>query len=201
MKKTEEGLSHETGYLTVKETNEALWKIIGRFDTHISGTNSKAAFLIAFNTFIVGGIALKWQDVRSIIGDAHSQVFICIAVLLMVTSAAALASLYYTFLAIYPYLISPRRPNEYHSNVFFGSICEHATPDKYLDSVADLRETTLRTDLAFQAYVLASGLNEKFAAIRRATQLVVYCLLPTFVLSMVVTVCTLFYDSLIKVGK
>ena len=164
--------------LTYAQSNEVLWKVIGRYDTYIGSTNTKAAFLIAFDTFVAGGIVLKWQDIKSAVGDSHPQSFAVVAALLHVAIGAALASLWYTFKAINPFLASPKRPNEYHSNVYFGDAAEHAAPDKYLEAVAKWDEAGLQKDLAFQAHTLAQGLTGKFAALKNAIWAVLFVQLP-----------------------
>ena len=40
-----------------------LWKVIGRIDSYMISTHNKAALLLAFNTFVIGGIILKWSDI------------------------------------------------------------------------------------------------------------------------------------------
>jgi hypothetical protein len=187
--------------LTPAQRVEALWKVVGRYDTYIGSTNTKAAFLIAFNTFVVGGIVLKWQDIRSAVGDTSPPAFPLAAVLLLAAMGAALASLYLTFQAINPFLTSPKRPNEYHSNLYFGDVSEHADPDKYLQAVGRWDEAGLQKDLAFQAHTLAGGLTAKFAAIRKAIWAVVYVQLPALALTGVVVLWVVTAGVLHGVGK
>ena len=165
----------ERASLTAGESVDAVWKVIARFDTYVGGTNAKAGFLIAFNTFLIGAVALKCPEIVAAAGGSAGAVA---AVSLLVATGAALFSLWHTFRAISPFLVSPSRPNEYHSNLFFGDVCAHATPDKYLEAVSTWDESALRRDLAFQAHTLAAGLSSKFALLRVAIGAVTFVQIP-----------------------
>src|SRR5204862_7544080 len=54
--------------LTYAQKNEAWWKLIGRYDFYFGSVNTKAALLVAFNTFVAGAIVLKWDDIRKTFG-------------------------------------------------------------------------------------------------------------------------------------
>lgn len=187
--------------LTPTQRCEALWKVIARYDMYIGSTNTKAAFLIAFNTFVVGGVVLKWQDIRSAVGETSPPSFPLVAVLLLVAVGAALASLYLTFQAINPFLSSPKRPNEYHSNVFFGDVSEHGDPEKYAQAVGRWDDAALQKDLAFQAHTLAGSLSAKFVAIKNAIRAVVYVQLPALALTTIVVLWAVVAGLLHSAGK
>src|SRR5687768_6211987 len=103
---------------------DALWKVVGRFDTYMGSTNTKAALLIAFNTFVPGSVALKWQDIERAFGTDHRSAFVLASVFLVVALAASVVSLVFTFWAISPFLKSPKRPEKYHSDLFFCDVAE-----------------------------------------------------------------------------
>jgi hypothetical protein len=153
--------------LTTSPVNDAWFKVIARYDFYYGSVNTKAALLIAFDTFVVGGVALKWADLQPAF-NTRKELFIVECCLMLLLVAASLVSLAFTFWAINPFLSSPRMPNEYHSLIFFGDVKEFSL-EKYYEEVQKLSDADLRRDLAYQAHTLAGGLSKKFANLWWAT--------------------------------
>jgi Pycsar effector protein len=175
-----------------------LWKVIGRFDAYIGSTNTKAALLIAFNTFVPGSVALKWQDIQAAFGPAHREAFIAASVLLVIALGASVVSLVFTFRAISPFLKTPERPGDYHSDVFFGDVTKHERPELYYQRVREWTEERVQRDLSFQAHVLAQGLSGKFKCLKTAVAAVMFAELPMFGLMIVIYLYSVLSDVLHK---
>jgi len=169
------------------DRRDFLWKVIGRYDYYIGSVNSKAAFLIAFNVFVITGIVLKWSDILQLCGTKFPFATLVTSILLAVTALASLASLFLTFQAVNPFLKSPKDPRVYHSAVFFGHVAEHDDPEKYLSHVKELDEEKAVKDLAYQAHVLAKGTVGKFGWIKWAMGAILIEI-PIFALLVVIIV-------------
>jgi len=172
------------------DRRDFLWKVIGRYDFYIGSINAKAAFLIAFNVFVITGIVLKWSDILQLCGPKYPFADLVASILLAVAALASLASLFFTFHAVNPFLKSPKDPRVYHSAVFFGHVAEHDDPEKYLSHVMDLDEEKAVKDLAYQAHVLAMGTVGKFGWIKWAI-VAILIEIPVFALLVVIVVCML----------
>jgi hypothetical protein len=158
--------------LSSGEQTDLLWHAIGRFDLYINMVNTKAAFLIAFNTFTFGAIvltiALKWDDLAKLTGGSKAVSFLDVA-FLAIAAIAALCSLACTFWAVNPFLSSPQTTL---SLIFFGDIAKYATGEDYLAKITPCTKTALAADLAGQAHILAKGAYSKFGWIRAAVKAV-----------------------------
>jgi hypothetical protein len=164
------------------DRRDFLWRIIGRYDFYINTTNGKAAFLIAFNVFVVSGVVLKWSDLFQLYGGGFPFANLATAILLAMMVLASLASLFCTFMAVNPFLKSPKEPENYHSAIFFGHVAQYDEPEKYLRRVKDLDEEKAVKDLAYQAHVLAKATIAKFGWIKRAVGVILFVQLPVFTL-------------------
>ncbi len=94
--------------LTAAQANDAWMKLIGRYDFYNGSVNTKAALLVAFNTFVGGGIVLKWKDIHDAFGT--EKVAFILASLFLLVLAASLVSLWFTFRSVNPFFGSPRHP-------------------------------------------------------------------------------------------
>jgi hypothetical protein len=178
-----------------------MWlKIIGRYDFYYGSVNTKAALLIAFNTFVAGSIAFKWADLQQAFINQKAE-FVIECILMIALVGASLVSLFYTFQSINPFLGSQRRPNDYHSVIFFGDVKDFQTPDEYHKQVEKLTDRELRRDLAFQAHSLAAGLALKFDYLKRATWWVLWVQLPVLFFMVAVLFYSLAAAALWKIGQ
>ena len=155
---------------------DTLWKVISRFDTYMGTINAKAALILTFDTFAVTALALKWGDIVTNIGGGPA-VGRWVAFLLTVATLAALGSMAAAFMAVAPYLGSPKAPGKYHSILFFQHVAEHAAGIDYLTAVRNHDVTSFEGELAEQARSLAVGLNSKFAQLRVSVLLVLFGIL------------------------
>lgn len=162
-----------------KFITDSLWHIIRRFDHMIETTNSKAALIIAFNTFILGGIVLKWGE---LLPPNPLWLKIAGSIILAAAAGACVVSLFLTFRAIAPYLKS----HNYRSNVFFKDIEKHQEPEEYHKEMKGLTQDHLTRDLSFQVHVISGGMSDKFRCLEKAVHAIFYAQLPALLLFVVV---------------
>lgn len=147
--------------------SDHLWRTIQRFDFYIGSTNAKAAFLIAFNSALLGGGLLKWRDITSPLEQNSWPAWIA-GFALVLLATGCLVSTWLTFRVVNPFLSSPKHPGIYHSTVFFGHVAEHDSPENFITCLNQSNAESRTEDLAHQAHALAVGLNGKFSNLRKA---------------------------------
>lgn len=172
-----DGASPDSG-LTVANRIETLWKVVGRFDAYITSVNTKAALVATFNTVLLTAVVLKWEDVIREY-EPHMAAVRIAGFLLAAAAIAAIASLWFTFRALGPFLKSPKAPGRYHSVLFFEHVSEHESSADYRTVMTEMSATELISDLSYQAHALAVGASSKFRDLRRALRSVPYVELPS----------------------
>lgn len=165
------------------EQKYILDKVLSRIDSNINAVNSKASFFIAFNTFILGTIILKHNEI--IESFTYQKFKIVIPILLLVITVGVGYSLYNVLKAIEPYLESGDKPAEpYLSLLFFGSISK-LTVDEYMLKIENINKDLIKEDFMRQIHVLSKGLDMKFDRIKKSTRAIIYLiLLPLGVLAL-----------------
>lgn len=160
--------------------------IIQRYDAYITASNVKAAFLLAFNTFICGGILTGYKTLSGLVTESHSM---ALNVLLLIIFCIGITCLFFVLQAMYPYLSSENSSlNSYHSLIFFKSVSEFATAEDYAKKLNEQTDEQAWNDLARQAYAVASGLNKKYRFIAHATT-TIYAQLALILLLVGVIIC------------
>jgi len=143
-----------------KESDQSKF-IIQRFDTYISGANTKGSFLLAFNTFVVGGIIANYKNLKELIEKPCG--IMLLNVLLISICVFALIATILIMKAVYPFLKSGNSINQkYHSHIFFGSVAEFKNDVKFLESYQKQTDAMVNEDLARQVYQLAKGVQHKY---------------------------------------
>lgn len=165
---------------------EFLWKTIQRYDAYIAETNSKAAFLIAWNTFLFGTVVVKGQEFTTSMGPLP-WVRAATETILIIIAVVSLVSLWLTFRVVNPFLKSPSKLLTYHSLVYFGHVAQF-NEDEYRDLINTRSEEYILGDLAYQANVLARGLVSKFALLKMAIAAIVYGQIPLLIIAIVMFV-------------
>ena len=143
--------------------NDLRIKIIERFDTYFSGINNKGAFLLAFNTFLIGAFLVGYKDFINLIDCQLKYGFNLMIGLLMVCS---IISMVLTIIPMFPYLNSKEK-NDKKSNWFFNDI---ATDDKEM-FYERINKSTVNdniNDLNNQIFVLSKGLRKKHRLVKVA---------------------------------
>jgi hypothetical protein len=161
-------------------SSDFLWRVLGRFDFYINTTNAKAALLVAYNTFIISGILLKWKDISPCFAS-HPKLAVTSAALLFLLAILALISLIFTFRTINPYTKTIRQPGKYHSKIFFGDVSQFESADSYFESINKSETENLIEDLSKQVYIVARGVDGKFTDMKKAIGAVLFFQVPTLV--------------------
>ena len=147
-----------------------LEKNLSRFDTYINAVNTKAAFLVTFNTFVLGTLLLGQRNILSSFSNVKLScwaVLFFICCLISITVAITLS-----MLAVNPFLRSGNQGDSYKTILFFKSV-SNMNLDEYKDRVQQLDNDQLLNDLTCQTHVLAKGATQKFNAIQKATYVTV----------------------------
>lgn len=164
-----------------------------RIDYYIGTVNTKAAFIIAFNSFILGGLILKSDEILSGINFYSLKIIAIVSLIILVIGLGW--SLFWVFKAVNPYLNSgnsneetieeTKEINNYRSLLFFKSIFEFEK-EEYKKRVHDLTIESLQNDFEEQCHVLSKGLSDKFLYIKRSTIGILYfVVLPLFLIVLV----------------
>jgi hypothetical protein len=141
--------------------------IIGRFDTYISQANVKGNFLLAFNTFLIGGILTNYSKITLFI--KCPSLLIILNIILTIMFILSIVTAFFVIKAVYPFLHSSNSSKEkYHSHIFFNSVSEFKDGNEYFDSLKNHTEEQFDSDLANQAYLLAKGLKKKYKYLQLA---------------------------------
>ena len=99
-----------------------LEKNLNRFDAYINVINTKAAFLVSFNTFVLGTLLLGQKNILTGFGSVTLScwaVFLFILCLISITIAITLS-----FLAVNPFMKSGNRCESYKTLLFFKSVSD-----------------------------------------------------------------------------
>jgi len=144
--------------------------IMLRFDSYIAGANSKGAFLLAFNTFLCGGLLSNYSSLVGLVGSCCT-VYLKLSLLILVI--CGVVSLIIVLLAVYPFLKSGNSSkNKYHSLIYFGSVAVFETSEKYIEALNKQDESDVYRDLSKQIYQLAHGLRKKYRHLEWATKII-----------------------------
>jgi len=155
--------------------------VLHRCDYYVGSTNERAGITTAFNTFLVGGIIIKWQEIVEQYSPARWAIILA-GLLLALTAVASVLSLWLALRSTSPYR-PPRSPwatppeKPPRSVIFFEDVGGYASGE-YLTAVSNLDHRALSADLAIQTQTVARAVSAKFADMRRAMWIIVYAELP-----------------------
>lgn len=145
-------------------------KNLSRFDTYINAVNTKAAFLVSFNTFVLGTLLLGQKNILSGFCSVNLS---CWAVFFFIVCLISVAiSITLSFLAVNPFLKSGNQSETYKTLLFFKSV-SNMNLDEYKNRIQKLDDDELLNDLTCQTHVLAKGATQKFHTIQKATYVTV----------------------------
>lgn len=145
--------------------------IISRFDAYISGANTKGNFLLAFNTFLSGGIITNYSKLKELVGTDLG--LICLNILLILLVFFSLITTILIIKAVYPFLVSGNSSKrKYHSHIFFNSVAEFDDAKSFYKSYSKQTDQNVEEDLANQAYHLSKGLKSKYHHLEWSMRLV-----------------------------
>ena len=135
--------------------------IIQRYDNYIAGANVKGNFLLAFNTFLTGGIVTNYSKIKELVGCGVGETLLNVSLCILLI--ASLATTIFVIKAVYPFLSSGNSSKDkYHSHIYFKSVSEFENAKSYNDSFSKLTPEEFKLDLSNQTYELAKGLKKKY---------------------------------------
>lgn len=144
--------------------------LIQRFDTYIAGANTKGNFLLAMNTFLIGAIVTNYSKIKELIS---SDVFIFFDIDIVSLTLLSLAAMFFILKSVYPFILSGNSSSEgYHSHIFFNSVAEFKTPDKFRQSFIKQDDSCVEQDMSSQAFYLAKGLQAKYKNLETAMKII-----------------------------
>lgn len=136
--------------------------LIGRFDHYYDSANNKGSFYIGINTFILGGICVGFSSYCK-----NVQLGMCTCVVAIILLVTCFASIFYTLLAMTPFLKINFGSNTDDSLVFFGGITKYEEADFHLRFRNQL-DNEIIEDYQNQIYTLSKGLNDKYKWLQEA---------------------------------
>ncbi|WDZ99602.1 Pycsar system effector family protein [Mucilaginibacter sp. SJ] len=144
--------------------------IVQRYDTYIGGANTKGAFLLAFNSFLCGGLLSNYKTLITFVETdwltAYKLAVLCVFIL-------GVGSLVIVLFAIFPFLKSGNSSiDRYHSLIYFGSVSMFDNVTKYQEALNAVDEQAFNDDVSKQAFQLAKGLRKKYNYLSWATVLI-----------------------------
>lgn len=166
---------------------EQLWKVMQRYDQYINATNTKATIILTFNSLIISGLLLKWSDLITMYKPIPC--FVIISAFFLITIAfASLYSLFYAFKVVNPYLVSPLKPQEYHSKIYFGHVSMFETGEDFAKSIDKSDAECFFTDLCYQVHILAKGITQKYERLKKSFQIIEYCMIPALFILLILKI-------------
>jgi len=143
-----------------------LEKNLSRYDTYINAVNAKAAFLVTFNTFVLGTLLLGQKNILSGFSNVKLSCWAVAFFIICLISIAVAITL--SFLAVNPFLKSGNRSESYKTIIFFKSVANMGLQE-YKNRIQQIDDVQLLNDLTCQTHVLAKGATQKFHSIQKAT--------------------------------
>lgn len=161
--------------------------IIQRYDNHISGANVKGNFLLAFNTFLTGGVIANYSKMIELITENCGATLLNITLCCLIISS--IVTIVFVINAVYPYLISGNSSKDnYHSHIFFNSVSEFESDKTYYESINKLTDNEFERDLSHQAFQLANGLKLKHQNLKWAMRFVYFELFCIFSIILIIVI-------------
>lgn len=159
--------------------------IIQRFDNYISAANVKGNFLLAFNTFLTGGVLANYSKIQILI--KYDCALILFDITFFILIFLSLIITFFIIKAVYPYLLSGNSTfKNYHSHLFFNSVSEFENENSYHESLSKLHNKEFDKDLSYQAYTLSKGLKIKYENLKWATRFVYFELLCILIILLII---------------
>ena len=148
------------------EKYNAITFVISRYDTYFNLANIKASLLITTNAVLLGVAISSYiallEKYPLIAGSWYIKSGMTASIALIIISC------FFSLKVIFSFLSSGNRTADYHSLVFFGSVCEMKRKT-FITKFKEQTASELLTDLSEQAHILSCGLHEKYKNLNRST--------------------------------
>ncbi|SDM20450.1 Pycsar system effector family protein [Halarsenatibacter silvermanii] len=141
-------------------------KVLNRFDHYIKSTNNKAAFIIAFNTFVLSSLILRATQILNLFKSNDFMKIIVISAFFAII-IGVFNSLKNVFKAVMPYLKSGYETEDNNSLLFFGSIAD-MNKKEFINKINEVSHKEMNEDFIIQIHTLAKALNMKYKYIRKS---------------------------------
>lgn len=160
-----------------------LEKLLGRIDFYLNVINVKAAFLITFNTFILGSILLKYCDIIN--QFTYIKIKSLVSIMILLITIGIICSLFKLLKAVSPFLESGNKPSSYQSLLYFGSVAELSYED-YNKQIENITKETVIYDLTQQTHLLSKSLTEKFRFLNQGIWWIIWFIMLPLVIVMLI---------------
>lgn len=161
--------------------------IIQRFDSYISGANTKGNFLLAFNTFLCGSVIANYKTLSGLIEDVSALKFLSICLFALFIIGLVTTGL--IMKAVYPFLNSGNSTKEkYHSLIFFNSIAQYESDRDFMAAFQQQSNEGVNEDMAKQSFYLAKALKLKYKVLAWAMRLVFAELILLFITLLLISI-------------
>lgn len=141
--------------------------IIDRYDHYYEGVNSKGAFYIGLNTFILGGICVGFISLHTQVNTDNLFWGMGISLILFISN---FISTLFTILALKPFLKENCSDEQHKSLIYFGSIANQQL-QIFKKRFDEADENSIQEDLVEQLHCLATGLKQKYFYLRISGQI------------------------------
>lgn len=164
-----------------EEQKFLLEKNLGRFDSFINTVNAKAAFLVSFNTFILGAVLLRHDSVLAEFSLPCLSTAVAVLLgLCLISVAYAIAQ---AFFAVSPFLKRVSTDEAQGTLLFFGSVAQ-LDLGAYGEKIRNIQGADIVEDLIGQTHVLATGAEYKYGRLKKAiTATLVGTISPIFIIA------------------
>jgi len=149
-------------------------------------SNTKTAIIVAFNTFLLTGIVLKWANI-CVLFLGYPKLVSIIKILILLIALSSTVSLFFVFKTINPFLKSPEHPTQYTSSIFFGHVYKFK-PDDYAKHIKEINTDVLINDLYIQTNILAGATNEKFNNIKKSITAIIFVQIPILIIILIMKI-------------
>lgn len=152
--------------MTNNEKYEHARFVIDRYDHYYDTVNSKGAFYIGLNTFMLGGLFAGFISLQS---QLEKPAYLWI--LLIIFACCSLFSSILTVLAIHPFVKSSQKKGK-QSLIFFASVAQYEQ-DSFIEAFLQQDENRRNKDTISQMWHLSKGLTRKFRMLKKAGWLII----------------------------
>lgn len=163
-----------------------LEKNISRFDTYINAVNTKAAFLVTFNTFVLGTLLFGQKNILS--GFTNVKLSCWAVIFFIVCLISITTAIWFSLMAVNPFLTSGNHDDDSYKTLLFFKSVSNMNLEEYTDRISNMNGEQLLNDLTRQTHVLANGATQKFHSIQKATYVTAFGTILMLVLAAILHV-------------
>lgn len=160
---------------TVADKMDTLKHTMDRYDHYYDSINNKGNLFLTLNTFLLGGMITGYYGVKDSIASQFDILFF-----VWIGLICCLLSLGFTLWAIIPYL-NKQADSVNGSLINFGNI-SNISFESFRQMYTNVTDEKRYEDYVHQVYLLACGLQKKFARLKTATYLLGGCFICVIII-------------------